>query len=142
MVLPLMEIRYVIERRANQRLTFHATCSGSWDWNVWMAFADAEVLTRVADAPHTEYLIDYTAIRLHRLPNLGTLRHLSKYEPALRTLAVFIAPQHAIKTMMQVYSTLYPEIGRRYRVVDTLEQARALIAEFDRTLAASSSRSP
>jgi hypothetical protein len=133
-------MRYALRliARANERETVYVTFSEEWAWDVLFTFAETEMRVRHAGGQACEYVFDFRAVVLSRLPDLSALRQLSRYADVLETMIVVIAPQAPLKTMIAVFRHLRPDVSRRIRLVDHESEAEACLAAYDAALAAHS----
>lgn len=105
-----------------------------WTWDDYYdALSESTVLSKTVEHP-----IDIIADLADSLvPKGGTISHAAaalKQDNPRVSLIVLVTPNRFVQSLTQISFRVLPDFKKKYRMVSTVEEARALIAREHRTL--------
>lgn len=120
-----INISWVNEERTIAQYTF----DGRWTWDQ-LYHAVQEVKVMLNSVSHqVDIVIDLR--KNHSVPP-GALTHLRSVTLGASPnwgMGVFVGVNTFIRTLLRTFITVYPRLGERYAVADSVESALALIAQ-------------
>lgn len=110
---------------------------GYWTWDEYHRALDA-ALDMMTSVEHT---VDIINVRLPGsvTPSGNPLPHLmraSRIYPAHHRMTINVGSNTIGRSLTKVFLRLFPQFSKRLMIADSLEEARALIAELDAKQAA------
>ena len=112
------------------RTILRITFTGAWTWEAFYT-AQNRARERVAEVDHPYGVI------LHLPPpvtlpanTFEQLRQQADKIPPQIPLIVIVSPSSTVQGVFDVFRQLYVGAAQRYRLVSTMERARALLAEY------------
>jgi hypothetical protein len=112
-----------------QKTVLHWKFEGSWSWEEYHAVNDQSVALRAETQGTIVYLVDMSESKLFPEHVLGNLRTIGNTMQGHNDLTIVIANNVLVKAMSRIFRAMFPQINETLVIVETMEQAQAIIAK-------------
>ena len=125
-----MPIRY--EWMQGQKDIILVVIEGEWGWEEFYSRHKEYLLEAASIERRVDFVFDFSSARtVIPTGGFGAVKHLSKTASQLRYWGVsaLVLPNKFFRTIINTFRDLYPDLAKRYRVAQTVEEALVIIAK-------------